>query len=55
MERICKTISVIVKHNLDKLAHFLLVKVDANVLMDMVGMVTNVSTACLKDLMAVMT
>ena len=55
MERICKTISVIVKHNLDKLAHFLLVKVDANALMDMDGMVPNVLTACLKDMMEAMT
>ena len=55
MERIWKTIFVIVKHNLDRLARSLLVKVGANVQMDMDGMATNVSIAYLEDMMAAMT
>ena len=47
-------ISVIAKHSLVKLAHFLLVKVVVNVQMDMDGMATNVSTVCPMDMMPVM-
>ena len=54
MERIWKTIFVIVKHNLDRLVRSLLAKVGANVQMDMDGMATNVSTVCPMDMMPVM-